>query len=282
MTPASASLTLHASTLLARRRFGFVLWRLFFDFVAATALLRPLAAAGEWLNQDPFSASAWCGALALVLVGGACYFLVHVCVRAGTFRVAYAAFCDRPAGNIFAEGASVFDRGFSAIAFSALLDFLSFGSALLVLGIGSQVAALGTWATAAMAFSGAVFLSIAIALSGITTVAFALASIDDCSFAEAFARLRAVAVLERASLRAVSVAIVIWLLSVIVSATEIVSAWAAWQIDDPAGWTLFLPALSAFYAVIVDAGCALLVAALTDRLPVGMAAPLRFEGSITA
>jgi hypothetical protein len=265
-------MTLHAAALFTRRRFALVVARLVLDFIAAFVLLRPCVAAWALITQAPLSPQAWAGAVAFVLIGATASFLVRLCARAGTFRVAFALAAGRPARGVFVEGATAFAPAFSAYAGTAALELLAFGSAALALVIAPRVASHGAGGVIVAAGVGAAVLTVAMAASGLATLAFALAVIDDCGFNAAWTRLRIVAALERVSVRTVAVGLTLWGLGAAAGTVEMISAAAAWSLPEASTWTLLVPLLIAFYSVLTDTAAALFVAALTDRLPVGIAA----------
>lgn len=271
-------MTLHSAALLTRRRFALVVSRVVLDFIAAYAFMRPCAAAWEWIHGEPRSPRAWAGALAFVIIGGTAYFIVRLCARAGTFRVAFALANNAPTRGIFAEGATVFSSAMSAFSGTMAVETLAFGSAALTCVLAPRVASNGSGGILVAALVCAAVITAAICASGIATLAFALAVIDDCSFAQAWTRVRGVATLERASTRTVAVGVAVWGLGAAALVVEIASAIAVWALPEISNWTLLIPLLVAFFAVLTDSAATLYIAALTDRLPLGFAARVAFPG----
>ena len=274
-------MTLHSASLFTRRRFALVVSRVVLDFIAAFVFMRPAAAAWEWLHGAPLKPQSWAGALAFVMVGATAYFIVRLCARAGTFRVAFALANDSPTRGIFAEGASAFASALSAFSGTALLELLAFGSAAFACILAPRVAAHGSIGVLVAAAVAAAVLTAAIAASGLATLSFALAVIDECTFAEAWTRVRGVAALEHASARTIAVGLTLWGLGAAAAIVELASAASVWLSPQARTWSLLVPLLIAFYAVLTDSAAAIFIGALTDRLPVGFAARVALPGALT-
>ncbi|MCC6811412.1 MAG: hypothetical protein IT381_28540 [Deltaproteobacteria bacterium] len=280
MRPPKLHVTLLSAMLLMRSEARVLGARVALEVLGATLFALGQSVAFGWIAATPFAPEAWSGSALVLIAGVAAYLALRVIARVGAIAAIFLGARKTSTRGVILEGADGFAPGAAAMLTLFILDVLGFSVLALLLQLGPLVSAShgGFGAFVAAAFTAGVAVTW-LAASAFGNFAFVLGVVDGDGLFAAWPRAwRLVASAELETRQRFSVLLcVLGALTMTIAFVDFVSTGASVLAEvEGQGQSVLVvaPILTLVYAMLVDVAAIVFLAALTDRLPLGFAAPI--------